>query len=82
MTTIHVDEETKKELAKIAGELQAKLKRRVDLDEALNFLIQQYRSKGKRKVFFELFTKPIEDVSFKDAYAELIAERRKDEKLA
>jgi len=52
------------------------------LNEALNLLIQQYRSKDKRKVFFELFTKPIEDVSFKDAYTELLAERRKDEKLA
>ncbi len=51
------------------------------MNEALNLLIQQYRSKGKRKVFFELFTKPIEDVSFKDAYAELLAERRKDENL-
>jgi len=48
------------------------------LNEALNLLIQQYRSKGKRKVFFELFAKPIEDVSFKDAYVELITERRKE----
>ncbi len=48
MSTIYVKKETKKELAKIAGELQAKLGKKIDFDEAIRHLIRIYRSKSIR----------------------------------
>jgi len=75
-----VKEDTKRELFKIAGELQAKLGRKIDFDETLRYLIRVYKSGKKRKMLFERFTEPIPNVSFEDAYNELISERRRDER--
>jgi predicted CopG family antitoxin len=41
MTTISVTEDVKQKLLKVASELQIKLGRRVDLNEALRFLADQ-----------------------------------------
>jgi hypothetical protein len=41
MTTISVTEDVKQKLLKVASELQIKLGRRVDLNEALRFLVDQ-----------------------------------------
>ena len=41
MTTISVSEDVKEKLLKVASELQIKLGRRVDLNEALSFLVDQ-----------------------------------------
>ena len=41
MTTISVSEDVKQKLLRVASELQIKLGRRVDLNEALNFLVDQ-----------------------------------------
>jgi hypothetical protein len=44
MTTISVTENVKRALLKIASELQSKLGRRVDLNEAIRYLL----TRGKR----------------------------------
>lgn len=41
MTTISVTEDVKQKLLKVAAELQLKLGRRIDLNEALSFLVDQ-----------------------------------------
>ncbi|MBS7250562.1 MAG: hypothetical protein KIH08_08225 [Candidatus Freyarchaeota archaeon] len=45
MSTIQVDEETKRKLLEIAGRLQAELKRNVTFNDAIKFLIEQYEGK-------------------------------------
>jgi len=80
MSTIYVKENTKKELSKIAGELQAKLGRKIDFDETLRYLIRIYRSRNRRKIFFKKFTEPIPNVNFEETYKELIKERKRNER--
>lgn len=75
-----MSKETKKELSKIAGELQAKFGRRIDFDETLRFLVHMYRARKRKKALFEKFTEPIKDLSFDDAYIELVEGRNKDER--
>ncbi|MEX2706777.1 MAG: hypothetical protein Q6352_016210 [Candidatus Freyrarchaeum guaymaensis] len=45
MSTIQVDEETKKKLLEIAGRLQAELKRNVTFNDAIKFLIDEFEEK-------------------------------------
>jgi predicted CopG family antitoxin len=45
MTTISVSEDVKQKLLKVASELQIKRGRRVDLNEALSFLVDQREKK-------------------------------------
>jgi len=45
MTTISVTDDVKEKLLKIASELQIKLRRRVDLNEAIRFLISERERK-------------------------------------
>ena len=45
MATIQVDEETKKKLLEIAGQLQSKLKRNITFNDAIEYLINENRSK-------------------------------------
>lgn len=78
MSTIYVSPETKKELIKISGELQARWGHRVNFDDVIKFLIKCYRSRQRRKELFELFTSPIPGVSFEECYEELIEERRRE----
>ena len=47
MTTISVTDDVKEKLLKIASELQIKLGRRVDLNEAVQFLISEKERKQK-----------------------------------
>ncbi|GAG13630.1 unnamed protein product, partial [marine sediment metagenome] len=42
MTTITIDEETKKELLKIAAQLQIKKKEKINYNTAIKFLISNY----------------------------------------
>ncbi|RLI58541.1 MAG: hypothetical protein DRO67_10630 [Candidatus Asgardarchaeum californiense] len=76
MSTIAVREETKKELLKFVSELQIKLGRRVDFDEAIRFLLM-YRRKRNPRLLLEacVATKNVED-----AIKELYEERKKDER--
>nr|MDO8044438.1 hypothetical protein [Candidatus Baldrarchaeota archaeon] len=75
-STIAIKEETKRELLKFVSELQIKLGRRVDFDEAIRFLLM-YRRKKNPKLLLEACT-PREDVE--EALKELYEERRKDKR--
>ncbi|HZW54901.1 MAG TPA: hypothetical protein VFF30_01280 [Nitrososphaerales archaeon] len=73
-TTISVTEDVRDKLLKVASELQIKLGRRVDLNEAIEFLLSKNLTKP------ELFDRACQpETRMKGAYEELIQERRKDE---
>jgi hypothetical protein len=74
MTTIAVSEDVKQKLLKVASELQLKVGHRVDLNEALNFLLDQ---REKNVAFLEEACKPIAGV--KETLEELRMERKHDE---
>jgi predicted CopG family antitoxin len=74
MTTISVTEDVKQKLLKVASELQLKLGRRVDLNEALSFLVGQ---REKNVQLLEEACKPI--IGAKEALEELQTERKHDE---
>jgi hypothetical protein len=80
MSTISVTGDVKEKLFKIATELQAKLGRRVDLNETMDYLIFHAE---KRPDLLEKATRPLPSslhATAKSAYSELISERRKDER--
>jgi predicted CopG family antitoxin len=74
MTTISVTEDVKQKLLKVASELQLKLGHRVDLNEALSFLVDQ---REKNVQLLEEACKPV--VGAKEALEELQTERKRDE---
>jgi predicted CopG family antitoxin len=74
MTTISVTEDVKQKLLKVASELQLKLGRRVNLNEALSFLVDQ---REKNVQLLEEACKPI--IGAKEALEELQTERKHDE---
>ena len=74
MTTISVTEDVKEKLLKVASELQLKLGRRVDLNEALRFLVEQ---KEKNPKLLEEACKPIGGAT--EVIEELQKERKLDE---
>ncbi len=74
MTTISVTEDVKQKLLKVASELQIKLGRRVDLNEALRFLVDQ---REKNAQLLEEACKPT--VGAIEAVEELQMERKRDE---
>lgn len=45
MTTIQIDEKTKKKLLEIGGELQARMKKNISFNDTITFLIDTYRGK-------------------------------------
>jgi len=75
MTTISVTDDVKEGLLKIASELQIRLRRRVDLNDAIRFLINE---KEKKPQLLEEACKPISGAD--EALAELYTERILDEK--
>ncbi len=74
MTTISVTEDVKQKLLKVASELQIKLGRRVDLNEALGFLVDQ---REKNAQLLGKACKPT--VGAMEAVEELQRERKLDE---
>jgi predicted CopG family antitoxin len=74
MTTISVTEDVKQKLLKVASELQIKLGRRVDLNEALRFLVDQ-----REKNLQLLEEACIPTTGVKEAVEELGRERKLDE---
>ena len=74
MTTISVTEDVKQKLLRVASELQIKLGHRVDLNEALSFLVDQ-REKNPR--LLEEACSPI--IGAKETIEELERERKVDE---
>jgi hypothetical protein len=74
MTTISVTDEVKEKLLKIASELQIKLGRRVDLDEALRYLLSE---REKKPQLLEEACKPLS--GGEEMLNELYRERKLDE---
>ena len=78
MTTITIDEKTKKELLKIAAQLQIQRKEKINYDSAIKFLIENYmRKKNPSKL--KIACKKIEGVDLDSVIEELYKERKKDE---
>jgi predicted CopG family antitoxin len=77
MSTISVTEDVKEALLKIASELQIKRGRRIDLNEAIRYLLNM---RVKRPDLLEEACKPVP--GFEEAYEELKKERMKDEERA
>jgi len=75
MTTISVTEDVKEKLLKIASQLQIKLGRRVNLNEAIRFLINE---REKKPQLLDEACKPTPEVE--KALKELYKERKLDEK--
>ena len=74
MTTISVTEDVKQKLLRVASELQIKLGRRVDLNEALLYLVEK---REKNPDLLNQACKPL--VGAMEAVEELQAERKLDE---
>jgi len=74
MTTISVTDEVKEKLLKIASELQIKLGRRIDLDEALRYLLSE---REKKPWLLEEACKPLSGKE--EMLDELYRERKLDE---
>jgi hypothetical protein len=74
MTTISVSEDVKAKLLKVASGLQIKLGRRVDLNEALSFLVDQQKKNPK---LLEEACSPM--LGAQEAIDELERERKLDE---
>ncbi len=79
MTTIAVSNATKRKLLEVAADLQRRLGRKVDFDDAISYLISLYEENAKRYELFELFCRPVKEASFEELYRELVEERRQDE---
>lgn len=75
-TTVSITEEVREKLVKIAADLQMKKGKRVDLNEAIDYLISRSEI---RLDLLERAWRPIEGSNFESAYNELMKERRKDE---
>ena len=77
MTTISITDDVKKELLKLAAELQLKYGRRFNFNDTIRYLLNWSK---KRPELLEEACKPIPE--FKEAYETLKDERRKDEERA
>jgi len=74
MTTISVTEDVKQKLPKVASELQIKLGHRVDLNEALRYLVDK---REKNPELLNEACKPL--IGAREAVDELQSERKLDE---
>jgi len=80
MVTVAISDENRKRLLAIAADLQKETGRRVDPNEVIGFLIEAFERSYRKIELFRLFCRPVAGVSFKDLYAELVAERSEDER--
>jgi len=75
MTTISVTDDVRERLLRIASELQIRLRRRVNLNEAILYLISE---KEKRPQLLEEACSPLSESE--EALRELLRERTLDER--
>lgn len=80
MTTISIKETTRRELLRIAGEIQKRTQERVDFDTVIRFLIDLFDKNQIDLKSWERFLKPIPGVDFDSVYLELISERRSNDR--
>lgn len=78
MTTITIDNETKEELLKIAAKLQIQVKKKINYNDAIKFLISNLNNKKNQEKFRKACEK-INDIDINEVLDELYLERRKDE---
>jgi len=78
MTTITIDNETKEELLKIAAKLQIQVKKKINYNDAIKFLISNLNKKKNQEKFRKACEK-INDIDINEVLDELYLERRKDE---
>jgi len=78
MTTITIDNKTKEELLKIAAKLQIQVKKKINYNDAIKFLISNLNNKKNQEKFRKACEK-IKDIDIKEVLDELYLERRKDE---
>lgn len=76
-TTVSITEVVREKLVRIAADLQKKQGRRVDINEAIEYLISNSAKHAKRQDLLERACAPPHN--FSRDYRELIEERRKDE---
>lgn len=80
MTVVQVSEETKQKLVEVAAKLQLSRKKKVSLDEAVKFLLEQYSGKETNSELFYSFFGCLKGYDIKKAYEELKEARRQEEK--
>ena len=73
-------DDTKIKLVKVAADLQKKTGERVDFDEAISFLIDQYLKQERDWEKFEIFSETIENITTEELMEELREGRKEDEK--
>jgi hypothetical protein len=79
MTTISIREKTRKDLIRIAADLQKVRQERVDFDTVIQYLVSLHSRQQLDLDAWRLFTEPIPDLRFEDLYSDLMAERRRDD---
>jgi len=80
MGTVMLKDDTKTKLVKVAADLQKKTGERVDFDEAISFLIDQYLKQETDWEKFEIFSETIENITTEELMEELREGRKEDEK--
>jgi len=78
LTTITIDDETKENLLKIAAQLQMKRRQKMNYNNTIRFLIENYTNKKDKEKLRRACAK-IEHVDIDDVLNELYQERKKDE---
>lgn len=73
-------DDTKTKLVKVAADLQKKTGERIDFDEAISFLIDQYLNQEEDWEKFDIFSKTIENITSEEFLDELREGRKEDEK--
>lgn len=80
MAVVQISEETKRKLVEVAAKLQMSIKRKVSLDEAVKFLIEQYEGKKSNVELFYSFFGCLKGYDTTKAYEDLKELRREEEK--
>ena len=79
MTVVQISEETKQRLVEVAAKLQMSVKRRVSLDQAVRFLIEQYDLKKPNTELFYSFFGCLKGYDIKKAHDDLKELRKEEE---
>ncbi len=81
METIQLKDETKTKLTQIAHDIEKETGQPVNIDEVISFLIEEHLEKKKNWDQFELFLKPLKNISKEQLLNELKKGRKEDEKI-
>jgi hypothetical protein len=80
MTVVQLSEETKQKLVEVAAKLQLLRKKKVSLEEAVSFLLEQYSGKETSSESFYSFFGCLKGYDIKKAYEDLREARKQEEK--